>query len=102
MPPSRHPSPLIQQFMHQKIEVTERIDKLVIGGKEKTFQTILVADNDPMIVALEAAAKAEGLYLRILMPNTMGTMDYHTNRLNVHIREAPDASHYRIEGLIIG
>lgn len=41
--------------------------------------------QDATVAALRAELEAEGVSLRLWMPNGIGTMDYKPNRMNVHV-----------------
>jgi len=51
--------------------------------------------NDAVLQELRDEAAAMGLKLRVWLPGTMGTMDYRTDRLNVHVGKEADGK-YRI------
>jgi hypothetical protein len=95
-------SPLIQQFLNQKVEVTEHRRTFQLGGKPYTFTEVEYVESDRTITALKTAAGGEGLYLRVFTPGTMGTTDWRTDRLNAYVEKSPDGSHYRIDRLAIG
>lgn len=57
--------------------------------------------QDEAVSELRQAVEAAGFSLRVWMPNSIGTMDYRTNRVNVHI--APDMQGvYRMGNFRIG
>lgn len=41
--------------------------------------------QDQTVAALRAELEAEGVSLRLWMPNGIGTMDFKPNRMNVHV-----------------
>lgn len=51
---------------------------------------------DPVLSELREAAKKAGFSVRVWLPDSFGTMDYRTNRLNVSIHQEADGK-YRIQ-----
>ena len=104
---SRVVSPLIQQFLDQKVEVTEHARMKKFAGLGSCPVTVLkVVPGDPTITALKKVAKAEGLRLNVSISTwqRMSELMLRSSppRLHVHILKAPDGSHYRIDALRVG
>ena len=53
----------------------------------ETYDQWQPVENEPTLEAMQDAAKASGLTLRTWFPGMMGTMDYRTDRVNVHIEQ---------------
>ena len=51
--------------------------------------------NDAVLQEMRDEAAAMGLKLRVWLPGTVGTMDFRTDRLNVHIGKEDDGK-YRV------
>lgn len=63
--------------------------------------TVKLDPKDPAIAELRQAVEAAGFSLRIWLPNGVGTMDYRTDRVNVHV--GPDMGGvYRMGGFKVG
>jgi len=56
-----------------------------IDGEERSGISFETDEDDPTLRAVESAAKAEGLFVRVWLPNSVGTCEYRTDRLNVSI-----------------
>lgn len=86
------------KFAGREVGVTETPFKTEFKNLGITYEGVRVEINkdDPAITELTAAVKAVGLHLRLWLPDTMGTMDYRLDRLNVHVRKEDDGK-YRIQ-----
>jgi hypothetical protein len=59
------------------------------AGKE-----VIDSDKDPVLKEMAKLAKANGFQLRVWFPDSAGTMDHRTDRINAHVEE--DNGKYRI------
>jgi hypothetical protein len=86
------------KFAGREVGVVETPFKTEFKNLGITYEGVHVEINkdDPAITELSAAVKAAGLHLRLWLPDSMGTMDYRLDRLNVHIRKEDDGK-YRIQ-----
>lgn len=84
------------KFAGKEVMVTETPWKRRIFGEDFEGVNPKIDENDPVIADLTTAAKKAGLSVRIWLPGTMGTMDYDTTRLNVHVAKEDDGK-YRIQ-----
>jgi hypothetical protein len=74
-----------------------------LDGEEHSGISFEPDDNDPTLREVESLARAEGLRVRVWLPNTVGTCDYCTDRLNVHIDQGyGDGPIWRIISMGIG
>jgi len=65
--------------------VTELFNKF--AGRELKDPGRVTCDIDSTLGEIEQVAKDNGLKLRIWFPGTVGTMDYRTDRINVHVEK---------------
>lgn len=82
-------------FAGREVQATEHKHNVTIAGRDFPYTEVRFAENDPALAELNASAKAAGLHVRLWLPNSMGTMDYQRNRLNVNIEKARDGK-YRL------
>ncbi len=93
----------MDQFKHYlgvKVAVSEEekeLDFPALGLKQK-FTTCTLDENDPTILAIQ---KTWGPKVRVFVPGQMGTCDWWTDRLNVHV-EKNDAGDYVITSFNVG
>jgi len=71
------------QFVGREVMVTKSHRTLKIGAEEIELPEYTLASDDTVIKEIE------GMWsdVRVWLPNTMGTMDYVTGRLNVYVTE---------------
>ena len=74
---------LFNKFAGQEVPV-----KAVIDG-EKYEEWALVNDKDPVLQEMFDVATKSGLFVRVWLPDSFGTEEYRTDRLNVYIE--PDS-----------
>jgi hypothetical protein len=86
------------KFAGKEVAVTETPYKLELKNLGMTYEGVNADydDKDPVISSLKEEASKAGFSLRIWMPESVGTMDWRTDRLNVYIAKEPD-SKYRIQ-----
>ena len=65
------------------------------AGKALKDPKRLTKDADMTIVQMQKVAKDNGLRLRVWFPESMGTMDFRTDRVNAHVVKAKDGT-YRV------
>lgn len=80
------------KFAGREVSVTEKTQDY----KGRSYTTAEYDTNDAAITEIRAEAAAMGLSVRVWMPNSMGTMDFRTNRLNVDIAKESDGK-YRVQ-----
>jgi hypothetical protein len=87
----------------REIEVVEKTEKLKLPnlGEFEVTSYNLKNNPDPIIEEFKAAVEAKGLSLRLWMPDSAGTMDVRTDRLNAYVAKAADGK-YRLGGFGIG
>lgn len=83
------------KFAGREVSVTENPQELTIGGKTYKFLSPQIAAKDPATAELRAEAKKMGLSLREWLPESAGTCDFDTSRLNIDIEKHEDGK-YRI------
>lgn len=71
----------LEQYIGRQVTVSEETKELQILGVYRTFQNYTLVEEDPTIKEIRAAHP----YVRVWLPNTMGTMDLRNDRLNVHV-----------------
>lgn len=71
-------------------------------GTKYTQPMISNGDSNPTLKELNEVAKKHGMVVRVWLPNTVGTMDYRTDRLNVFINKAADGKWRITKGFGIG
>ncbi len=79
-----------EQFLGKKVSVTESKRKITIAGEEMEIDEYKMDQNDPTISEIKKL-RGSGL-TRIWLPNSMGTMDFRMDRLNVRIEKVADGS----------
>lgn len=86
------------KFAGREVGVTETPFKTEFKNLGITYEGVHVEiqKDDPAITELTTAVQAAGLRLRLWLPNTMGTMDFRRDRLNVHVAKEADGK-YRIQ-----
>jgi hypothetical protein len=85
------------RFIGQKVLVNFTITEYR-GRKSKSYH---ISDEDMVISLIKSEATLDKLTCRIWLPNTMGTMDAVSNRLNIHVDEQTDGS-FEVTKLNIG
>lgn len=80
------------KFSGREVTVTETSE----NHNGRSYTRAEITGNDATISEIRAEAAAMGLELRVWLPNSMGTMDYRTNRLNIKIAKEDDGK-YRIQ-----
>lgn len=68
--------------------VGQTITPVVVGaGTDDKFSYTMADEKSPVYLELNAEAVADGFYLRVWFPHTIGTMDYRTDRINVRLND---------------
>lgn len=78
-----------EKYVGKKVLVNETkrtLDLKILGPQE--FIKYDIADEDTVIKEIQAAHS----HVRVWLPNTMGTMDYRLDRLNVTVAKQDDGS----------
>ena len=84
-------SALFNKFAGVEIAVKEEEKEITIGKDKYPYTHVEFANpSDPVLVGMNETAKKNGLSLRIWLPNSMGTMDYRLDRVNVNVQKDPD------------
>lgn len=65
--------------------VGKKLAVVTIGSEPYTYQD--VDDKDPTLLEIESEAAGDGFIVRVWLPNTIGTMDYNLNRVNVRVND---------------
>ena len=73
-------------FLGREVRVTSETKELEILGKVMSFTNHDLAADDVVIAEIEALHPN----VRLWLPGTFGTMDYRTDRLNVHVEETSE------------
>ena len=73
----------------------KEIDVVEVKGNNKYGFTYKDFSADKTINELRSAVEEMGLRLRVWLPDSVGTMDYRENRVNVHVSKDADGK-YRI------
>ncbi len=94
-------SAIFNRFAGKEIQVVETSRKMNIGGKEYSFDEVQPVKDEPTLKEMQKVAHDNGLRLRVWFPGTVGTMDFRTDRVNVHVGKAPDGK-WRVGGATIG
>lgn len=81
---------LFNKFAGKEIAVTETKRTIVIGGETHTVDEARFADQNPTLEAMKKTAENHGLKLRISLPNSFGTCDFRTDRVNAHVEKGAD------------
>ena len=74
---------VFNKFAGKEIQVTE------------TDRGVQIAKSDKTVSELKKAIEEAGFRLRLWMPNSMGTCDFRTDRVNVHVGKGKDGK-YRV------
>jgi len=87
--------PVFEEYIGQEVLCVE--EKFDLRGVK--FTEVSLAEKDTTIAdfILKHAAKT----VRVWLPNTMGTMDWDTNRINVYVEKNEDGK-YVIERIAMG
>jgi len=93
---SQNLSGIFNSFAGKEISVVERVSYYKYDGHEIPLTSVSPVENEPTLKALKTEAAKAGLSLRVWFPGTVGTMDYRTDRLNVHVSKEADGK-YRIQ-----
>jgi hypothetical protein len=90
-----------KSFLNRKVEVSEQLVKLSlkIGDFEMTHYEIL--ENQAVMQELQQQIEADHLILRTWLPDSCGTCDVISNRLNVRIAKNQN-NDFVIESLYLG
>lgn len=88
----RDVSHIFNKFAGREVDMTERTETIKFKHLgEQTFTVIEPANKDePLFKEMQDEAKKHGLSLRIFWPGLMGTMDYHTDRVNANVEKGTD------------
>lgn len=95
-----HDLTIFDQYIGQLVTVTKTTLQRQIGEVTFDHSTYDIPINDPVMIAVEVQAKSMALDVRVWLPNTVGTMEYRNDRLNVTIKESN--GQYIIESFRIG
>ncbi len=60
------------------------------AGKELKDPNRTTRDCDDVLDSMKAAAKKNGLHLRMWFPGTIGTMELRLDRVNAHVKQGKD------------
>lgn len=91
------------QFLNREVGVIEEEHVLTSPqGAPFCLSTYRLKDNpDPVIGEIEKLALSNNLQLRVRLPATLVTADYHPNRLNVFVSKQSEGC-FRITRLAMG
>jgi hypothetical protein len=92
-------SPIFNRFVGREVELQETIHQMTIGGKAFEIPEYKLVENQPVIEELRGVTELYGLQLRLWLPDTVGTMEVNTNRVNMHVDKSGDGK-YRISDRI--
>lgn len=76
------------KYVGRKVLVKETQETIKIGGKDYDHINYEIETGDTVVAEIQK----EYPKVRVWLPNTMGTMDYRLDRLNVHIEKQTDGS----------
>lgn len=78
----------ISVFLDKKYDrfVGQKIAIVKIGTAPRSYQDI--DEKDPVYLQIAAEAAGDGFIVRTWLPNTIGTMDYNLNRINLRVDDA--------------
>lgn len=80
-----------KDYIGKKIGVQEKeVEFSFKGSTPIKFTECHLDENEPTIAALEKEWSGTSHKFRVWLPNTMGTMDYWADRLNVYIEKNDD------------
>jgi hypothetical protein len=91
----------LSEFLNCTVGVTESQHTIDIMGVPETFTDYEVVEGDPIIAAIRTRVETAGFHLRVWFPNTVGTMELHTGRVNVGIDEVLEG-HFEITEIWVG
>lgn len=78
---------LFNQFVGKEVRVTERVREMRIAGQLMKFSEPRIAEDDTTVKEIEAHAEENGLTLRTWFPESGGTTDHKTDRVNIDIEK---------------
>jgi hypothetical protein len=87
---------LFNKFAGREVLMTETTQTRKVAGQDVTYTTVSPTNpKDPVIEEMNQLAKNNGLKLRVWFPNTFGTMDARSDRMNVRVEKEADGK-YRV------
>jgi hypothetical protein len=99
----KHLTKLFNKFAGREVPMTETTQNRKVMGKDVTYTTVAPTNpNDPTIAEMQEVAKKNGLKLRIWFPNTFGTMDARSDRMNVRVEKGADGKYRVSKNFYIG
>lgn len=86
---------LFGRFYGRKIELTETISQDMMGFQSRSLD----ADpaKNPMLADMQNVAANNGLRFRLWTPTTVGTKEFHTNRVNITLSQTKDKTGWVVE-----
>jgi hypothetical protein len=82
------------RFAGREVDATERKQSHVFGGKTYESVSVSLSDTDPVIAEIRKAAGH--LTLRVWTPDSIGTMDFRLDRLNIYVDKDPADGKYKV------
>lgn len=84
-------SAIFAQFAGKEIPLVETPRRQVFLGKTYDIVETRMADNNhPVLAAMDAAAVAHGLSLRLMWPGAAATRDMRMDRVNAYLEKEAD------------
>lgn len=88
------------KFIGEKVLVNKSTETYKFLGRDRETTVYKIEDGQSVIEILTKEVKDAGFQLRIWLPMSLGTMDFRTDRVNVHIDEKSGT--FQITGINIG
>lgn len=95
-------SEVLQEFIGRKVRVEEKEMTFTSSRYgERKYTHCAVADDDEVMHELNIEAAKLGLNIRTWTPNSIGTCDFRTDRVNVRLDKSEDGT-YSITKVYLG
>ncbi len=92
---------IFNKYAGKEIHVDVREEKSTYEGEVYTREIVDPIRNEPTLTAMEKLADRHGLKLRVWFPDTINTMEYRADRVNVRVSKSRDGK-WRVGGISIG
>ncbi|MBU6476122.1 MAG: hypothetical protein KGL10_06200 [Alphaproteobacteria bacterium] len=86
---------IFNSYAGKEIQVEKRYVFLSFGKRSYTYGEVKPVKNDPVLKAMQRAAREKGLTLRLWFSESSRSCDYRQDRVNVHVTMGEDGK-YRV------